>query len=229
MTTERYRTGAAIAFRSEQQINRANSPLTALGNVLLKIHRESDGFFFDFSDNTFKAAGHVDIDRTMTVVDAVNVPGIYETSWDTSLIVTPVANDKYFIDIQSATAVNLLALGEVLLGDFVDPVYQCKLGIIDDDASGTPTDRYTAAFFRDSEPIVTGLTAVTLQVIDAVDGTDQVPSTAMVAIGATGLFRLNVTLAARRMIDGEHYVALVSFTVDGAARIWRQWIGRDST
>ena len=224
MTTERYRSGVTIPFVSEEQIDLAGAALPALVDVLLRIRRVSDGQFFDFDDDTFKAAAHVDIDLTLTAI--ATMAGFYEGEWDTSLITNEVANDQYVIEINSVASATRRAIGIVYLGDYVAPVYQCKLGIIDDD--GGTTDRYTASFFRDSEPIVTGLTLVSLQVIDAVDGSDQVPSTAMVAIGATGLFRLNVALAARRMIDGEHYVALVTFTVDGAVRIWRQWIGRDS-
>jgi hypothetical protein len=226
VTTERYRTGAVIPFRSEQQINSAGAPLTALADVLLKVHRESDGFFFDFSDNTFKAAGHVDIDRTMTAVDAVNVPGVYETSWDTSLIVAPVANDKYFVDIQSATSANLLALGEILSGDYVDPVYQLKVGLIDDDAGGTPTDRYTATFFEDSERFATGVSAVSIEIRDATDDSVLVASVAMVQIAATGIFRHEETVD--RVVDGAHYYALVTFTVGGVVKTWPQWVGRDS-
>ena len=39
-------------------------------NVQLQMSRASDGFFFDFADSTFKAAGHADIDLAMTSAGA---------------------------------------------------------------------------------------------------------------------------------------------------------------
>jgi hypothetical protein len=228
VTTERYRTGAAIRFYSEQQFNRAGTPLTALANVLLKIRRESDGFYFDFSDNTFKAAAHVDIDRTMTAVSVANAPGIYETAWDTSLIVSPVAGDKYLIDIQSATAVNLLAIGVVLLGDWVDAVHQMQIQLIDDNAG--LTDRWTVVFFRDTEPITAGITGTpTIRVENAADGVDLIPATGMTEIPpGTGRWRYDATLT-QRVVSGVHYIAIVTATLDGLVKTWHRGVGRDST
>jgi hypothetical protein len=228
MTVERYRTGASIRIYSEQQINRAGTPLTALADVLLLIRRESDNFYFDFDDNTFKAAAHVDIDRTMTVVNATNDPGIYETTWNTSLIVSPVAGDKYLLGIASATAVNLRANGVALLGDWVDAVHQMQIQLIDHNVGSV--DRYTAVFFRDTEPMTTGITGTpTIQVIDASDGSNRIPATAMTEIPTgSGRWRYDA-VTTQRVISGTHYIAVVSATLDGLTKTWHRGIGRDST
>jgi hypothetical protein len=46
--------------------------------VTIKIFRASDGFFLDWSDNTFKTAGSVvTMTATLTEIDATNAPGHY--------------------------------------------------------------------------------------------------------------------------------------------------------
>ena len=46
--------------------------------VEIRICRQSDGFFLDWSDDTFKAVGGVTtLDQTLTEKDATNAPGIY--------------------------------------------------------------------------------------------------------------------------------------------------------
>lgn len=228
MTVERYRTGAAIRIYSEQQLNLADTPLIALANVLLLIRRESDNRYFDFDDNTFKAAAHVDIDRTLTVVDATRDPGIYETTWNTALIVSPVAGDKYLLGIKSVTAANPRANGVILLGDWVDAVYQMQIQFVRDIAG--VTDRYTAVFHKDTEPIVTGITGTpTIQVLNAADGADLIPAAAMTEIPVgSGRWRYDA-VTTQRQTPGVHYIARVVATIDGVARPWHRGVGRDST
>lgn len=50
----------------------------------LKIKRDVDDMFYDFSDGTFKSSGHTTIAATMTDVDTAKVPGEYEYSLDVS-------------------------------------------------------------------------------------------------------------------------------------------------
>ncbi|MCZ6602491.1 MAG: hypothetical protein O6952_05750 [Planctomycetota bacterium] len=224
MVTERYRSGATIPFTSEEQIDLAGVALSALGDVLVRIRRFSDGQFYDFDDDTFKAAAHVDIDLTLVAI--ATMPGFYEGEWDTSLITNEVADDQYLIEINSVTSATRRAIGMAYLGDFVAPVYQLKVGVIDDDAAGTPTDRYTVAFHEDSERFASGVSAVSIEIRDSTDDSVLVASVAMVQIAATGIFRHEET--ANRMVDGAHYYALVTFTIAGVVKTWPQWIGRDS-
>jgi hypothetical protein len=103
--------------------------------------------------------------------------------------------------------------------------YQAKVWLIDDDAGAT--DRYVAAWFLNAEPVTAGITSPTIRVIAAADGSDLVASTAMVQVGATGLYRHDE--ATNRVSSGATYFAMVQATIGGATRTWYQPVGRDST
>jgi hypothetical protein len=80
--------------------------------VEIRICRQSDGFFLDWSDDTFKAVGGVvTLDETLTAKDATNAPGIYElatvghpTGLDTSLLGLSKAVDHPLLVIANVTA-----------------------------------------------------------------------------------------------------------------------------
>lgn len=65
----------------------SGSGITGSSDLVIKIKRDADDYFYDFDDSTFKNAGWTTIAATMTEIDATNVPGEYEyavtvTSWD---------------------------------------------------------------------------------------------------------------------------------------------------
>lgn len=67
--------------------------------VEIRICRHSDGFFLDWSDDTFKAvAGVVTLDVTLTAKDAVNAPGIYQLDV-TSTATHPSGLDTSVLDL----------------------------------------------------------------------------------------------------------------------------------
>lgn len=101
------------------------SPITGLATVQLLIWRDSDGQFYDFNDDTFKAAAHTDIDQQMTQFDATNVPGVYYYDFDTSAITNAVAaGDTYHFWIKetSTTAKNVPQQGELSVGQWMDDI-----------------------------------------------------------------------------------------------------------
>lgn len=51
--------------------------ISGSADLTLRIQRDVDLFFYDFNDNTFKAAGHVTLDLAMAEPDAVRAPGWY--------------------------------------------------------------------------------------------------------------------------------------------------------
>lgn len=103
--------------------------------------------------------------------------------------------------------------------------YQMKIGIHLD--SGATSDRYTIAFFANSQPIFTGVTSPTLQVVKDADGTDLIAATSLTQIASTGVFKYTATGSAR-ITPGAAYFAKVAATIDGSSRTWIQFIGRDS-
>lgn len=102
--------------------------------------------------------------------------------------------------------------------------YQAKVWLTDDD-TGT-TDRYSIVWHKNGQPVTSGITSPTIQVIKIADGTDLVASTAMTQIAATGLYRY--TEATNRIVDGVGYVVKVQATIDSATRTWYQACSRDT-
>lgn len=104
-------------------------------------------------------------------------------------------------------------------------VYQAKLWVFDDETNST--DRYVCAFYKDGEPITSGITTPQIQVVKATDGTDLIAATALSQIGSTGLYKKDETT--NRMVNGAAYMAKVTATIDGSTRTWYQPVGRDSS
>jgi hypothetical protein len=73
------------------------APLTGLTDLKLRIRRDSDGFFLDWADDTFKSAGWSTRDVVLSEINATLDPGNYQVpgGWDTSAITNIVADDVY--------------------------------------------------------------------------------------------------------------------------------------
>ena len=97
-------------------LNSSNAFLTGLTNVLLEVQRKSDGYYFDFDDETFKVSGWVTRQKQMTELDSVNSPGTYYYDFDGNDFVEGV----YFVRATSATAANSPWENELHVGGFVD-------------------------------------------------------------------------------------------------------------
>ncbi len=107
--------------------------------------------------------------------------------------------------------------------DLNDDTYQAKVWLTDDD--GNTYDRYVGVWFKNGEPITSGITSPTIQVIQASDGNDLVSVQSMTQIGSTGMYKYDENT--NRIADGAVYVAKVQATIDSATRTWYQPVGRD--
>ena len=101
--------------------------------------------------------------------------------------------------------------------------YQAKVTLIDDN-TGT-ADRYIVVFYKNSQPIVTGITTPTIQVVQLDDGEDLIEATALAQVDTTGMYQLT---DGARTTAGASYMAIVKGTIAGSERSWYQPIGRDS-
>lgn len=94
--------------------------LTGLGTVsgtnpvLIEIQRNSDGFYFDFNDLTFKNSGWTTRQEQMTEVNATYSPGTYYYIFST------IAEDVYYFRVTCDDASNSPWEGELKVGEFVD-------------------------------------------------------------------------------------------------------------
>jgi hypothetical protein len=102
--------------------------------------------------------------------------------------------------------------------------YQAKTWIFRDTA--TSVDRYIVAFFKNGQPITTGISSPTIQVIKATDGADLITVVGLTQIASLGLYKRDEPT--NRIIVGSGYLIKTQATVDSASRTWYQPIGRDS-
>ena len=63
-TASPFQTGRTEEIRLDVR-DSAGDPVTGATGVLIRIQRASDGQFFDFDDDTFKATGHTERDTAL--------------------------------------------------------------------------------------------------------------------------------------------------------------------
>jgi len=64
--------------------NSGNAITGGAASTTLRLMRESDGYYYDHDDATFKASGWTTLTTALTEVDATNDPGHYSLSIDVS-------------------------------------------------------------------------------------------------------------------------------------------------
>lgn len=103
-------------------------PLAGKTNIKIKIHRNSDGYYFDWSDNTFKTElAVVTMLWPLSEISATGSPGEYQLNkpghvrgFDTATITNPLATDDYIITcIQDggSDASNVPMIGELKVSE----------------------------------------------------------------------------------------------------------------
>lgn len=112
------------------------SPVLGLTNLKIFIQRRSDGYYLDWSDNTFKAIGSVvQKEEVLSEADSSDNPGVYElntashvSGLDTSIITNFTSYDvltvKAFQDGAPQSVDNMPQFGELKVGGIVDFIDQ---------------------------------------------------------------------------------------------------------
>jgi len=103
-------------------------------------------------------------------------------------------------------------------------VYQSKTVLIDDDTGSK--DWYITVWFENGEPITSGITSPTIQVVKISDGSDLIASDDQTEIASLGLYKYEE--GTDRVVNGAGYIAKTQATIGGATRTWFQPVGRDS-
>jgi hypothetical protein len=102
-------------------------------DIKLRIRRHADGYYLDWSDDTFKIAGSVvTMLEALSEVDATNSPGMYaldtathKHGLDTNAITNPGTNDIYAITVLQdggADATGLPTNSELKVGFWADQI-----------------------------------------------------------------------------------------------------------
>lgn len=125
--------------------------------------------------------------------------------------------------VDSVTALAAAAIAEAAFAADTAK-YQMKCQLAHDNA-GT-TDLYLVTFFKNGQPITSGITSMTIQVVKASDGTDLIASTALTQIASTGYFKKSE--GTNRITAGSGYIAKISASIDSGTRTWSQPVSRDT-
>ena len=123
----------------------------------------------------------------------------------------------------NATAIAADAITDAKVSTDMD-AYHAKVWVVKE---STTTDHYAVGFFKNGQPVTSGITSPTIQVIKASDGTDLIASGALTQIGSLGIYKKDEST--NKMTAGQIYFAKVEATIDSATRTWYQQVGRDST
>lgn len=124
------------------------------------------------------------------------------------------------VDVRFLAALSLAAAAFAADTD----TYQMKAWLDRDAAGGN--DRYVVIYFKNGQPVTSGITSPTIQVIKSSDGTDLVASVALTQIASLGLYKRDEPT--NKITVGAGYVIKVTATIDSATRTWYQPISRDA-
>jgi hypothetical protein len=203
---------------------------TGLNN--LRIDTSADGTFYSAGANftavvtTGTVGGTTVVGQTVASFSIANRP--VQGLADNVITANKIATDAITAAKIAADAIGAseLAAGAITEDVFAADTakYQAKVWFFDDD-TGT-TDRYVAVWYKDGEPLTSGITSPTIQVYKVSDGSDLVASTSMTQIASTGTYRY--TEATNRLVDGVAYIAKITASIASATRTWYQPVGRDN-
>lgn len=95
-----------------------NDFIDSLTDMLIEIERKSDGYYYDFDDDTFKTSGWTTRQNQMVELDTVNSLGTYYYDFDT----TGLSDDEYYIRVSSVTAINSPWEDDLKVGGYIDNI-----------------------------------------------------------------------------------------------------------
>lgn len=193
MTSQLIRTGTIEPLYA-QVVDQFGDPLTGATDIFVRIRRDSDGQFFDFADDTFKATGHVEQDSLLSEVGATLTPGLYQLTGglNTGAITNLVANDTYqVVAVQDpGTDAALPATEELRIGHTADGLAVLTTSAtVESTVPGTV--RLIAWLALDGAPVTTGLTSATVELLDDA-GSTVFAATSMLGPSSQGVFSLDV-------------------------------------
>lgn len=176
----------------------ASSPKTGdAGNITAQISKDG-------------AATAATDDTNPTELDSTDAPGIYLFD------LTQSETDCNLLILYAKSSTANIQIDPVVLypAEYQYPVY---IEVNQDDANGQ--DEYSATFFRDMEPLSSGVSSVQVQVVKRSDGTDLVAAANMSDAGS-GFWKYDEN--SNRMSSGEAYLVIVTATIDGSTRTFRR-------
>lgn len=116
--------GETERIQTPALLDGALNEVTGLSTVVLGIQRTSDGYWYDFDDDTFRNSGWTTRQQQMTETSAAYAPGEYHYDWNTNLITNAIADDSYMIRVDETgdNANNTPFSGEIKIDQWVKDI-----------------------------------------------------------------------------------------------------------
>lgn len=163
------------------------------------------------------------IDAATFAAGAIDAAAIADGAIDAGALASDtITAAKIAADAITAAKIAAGAIDDDAVAADMD-AYHAKVWVVKE---STTADHYAVVFFKNGQPVTTGITSPTIQVIKASDGTDLIASGALTEVGALGIYKKDEST--NKMVGGAIYFAKVQATIDGSSRQWLQQIGRDS-
>jgi hypothetical protein len=222
MANVRITTGSVETLQTEPLIDRWTGVLrVGMHSIKAKIRRISDDFHLDWADMTFKTPGSpVDLLKTLTEVSMAYFPGEYSTTFDTSSVTNPTADDTYEVTVVDDTADsdigNLPQVGEIKVGQFVDELlartdsYQVYQNYAFDFVNNILTG---IVWVEHKNAIVTTASMVVVELFDA-NGTLLFPALIDSSPDAQGVFKVTRGNPPG-IVANAHFYARATMTIPG--------------
>ena len=202
-------------------VNGSAGGISGLTVGLEILNANTQNFYLDFADGDFKQSGWTT--KSVALTDVGNGRYSLNNGLDVSAMNIPTGVKKLILEYNISGAKSGSPHEELLLRE---STFQAKIWFTDNNPG--VIDRYTIVWYKNSEPVTTGVTVPTVQVIQASDGVDLVPTTPMVQVAALGIFRYDETATAKRIVNGASYYIKAEAFIEGKTRIWYQQVSRDS-
>jgi len=112
--SERFQNGATVPL-TVTALDHTRTGAAGLADVLLSIRRESDDYYLDFDDMTFKVSGWTTRQQVMAEKDSTYSPGVYFYDFDA----TGFDDDSFHLEASSASAENSPWADWAYVGDYL--------------------------------------------------------------------------------------------------------------
>lgn len=170
-----------------------------------------------------------DLDAAAVQAAAEAALAAHDVPTNTELMARTLPTSDYATAADLATVDTVVdaikAKTDSLAFDSLAVAYQADITLADDDAGHY--DRYVVCWFMNGEPIdPMDISAPTLQVVRASDGTNLIAATSMTQIGALPAYKHDEANA--RIVNGATYIAKAIATIDGVVHEWVKPFSRDS-
>lgn len=106
------------------------------------------------------------------------------------------------------------------------PVYYADIQVTID--SGNEIDEYTCTWYKNAEPLTTGISNPTIRVVKRSDGTNLVSQTSMSGLGGSEIqrFKYDASGISQTQVIGQNYITICKADIDGQTRTFSWILGR---